>query len=321
METRAHYVAVGAFVLIVIFAAFATVLWLGRIEFRQELKPYYIFFKGSVAGLSRGSAVQYNGIPVGRVAEVRVDKENVAQIQVTVEVDSNLVEIKTDARAFLDTNILSGVSTIQIRGGTQQAGILEPEPRHRYPVIKAGQSELEAVKASLPELVGDLKQASHSLNALLDERNRQAVADSLQNIRTLTAALADHSQEVGAILDNANAALGNANAAVVELHSLLHNVDQSYTVRGGLKDQLSQTLKDYDRVAGNLTDTAHQLQLTIGDLRPGLRNFVQTTLPGVDDFVNDAQLLAGNLNQFVVQLQRDPTRLLFGDRRQGYQPR
>ena len=83
-------------------------------------------------------------------------------------------------------------------------------------------------------------------------------------------------------------------------------------MRGGLKDQLSQTLKDYDRVAGNLTDTAHQLQLTIGDLRPGLRNFVQTTLPGVDDFVNDAQLLAGNLNQFVVQLQRDPTRLLFG---------
>ncbi len=30
METRAHYVAVGAFVLIVVFAAFAAVLWLGR---------------------------------------------------------------------------------------------------------------------------------------------------------------------------------------------------------------------------------------------------------------------------------------------------
>ncbi len=152
------------------------------------------------------------------------------------------------------------------------------------------------------------------MNALLDERNRQAVADSLQNIRTMTAALADHSQDVGALLDNAN-------DAAVELKTLLHNVDQSYAVRGGLKDQLSQTLKDYDRVAGNLTDTAHQLQLTIGDVRPGLRNFAQTTLPGVDDLVNDVQVLAGNLNQFVVQLQRDPTRLLFGDRRQGYQPR
>jgi len=80
-------------------------------------------------------------------------------------------------------------------------------------------------------------------------------------------------------------------------------------------------LKDYDRVAANLTDTAHQLQLMIAESRPGVRNFVQTTLPGVDDLVNDAQRLAGSLNQYVGQLQRDPTRLLFGDRRQGYQPR
>jgi phospholipid/cholesterol/gamma-HCH transport system substrate-binding protein len=314
METRAHYVAVGAFVLVAIFAAFVAVLWFGRLEFRQELKPYYIFFKGSVAGLSRGSAVQYNGIPVGRVTDIRVDKDNVAQIQVTIEIDSNLVEIKTDARAFLDTNILSGVSTIQIRGGTQQASVLEPEPKHRYPVIQAGQSEFEAVKASLPELLGDLKQASHNLNSLLDDRNRQAVADSLQNLRTITAAVADHSQDVGVILDNTN-------AAAVELKSLLHNFDQSYTARGGLKDQLSQTLKDYDRVAANLSDTAHQLQLVIAENRSGLHNFVQTTLPGVDDLVIDTQRLAANLNQFVVQLQRDPTRLLFGDRRQGYQPR
>ncbi len=55
--------------------------------------------------------------------------------------------------------------------------------------------------------------------------------------------------------------------------------------------------------------------------RPGIRTFTQQTLPGVDDFVSDAQQLATNLNRLAEQLQRDPTRLLFGDRRQGYQPR
>lgn len=314
METRAHYVAVGAFVLGVILAAFVAVLWLGRIEFRQELKPYYIFFQGSVAGLSRGSAVQYNGIPVGRARDIRVDKDNVAQIQVMVEIDSNLVEIKTDARAFLETNILSGVATIQIRGGTQGAGLLEAVPPHRYPVIKTGQTELEAVKATLPELLGELKQASHNLNELLDDRNRRAFADSLQNIRSVTGALAERSRDFGAVLENAN-------AAMVQLRSALANIDQSYTARGGLKDQLSQTLRNYDRVAANLTETTRQLQQLIVENRPGLRNFVQTTLPGIDDLVNDTQQLAGNLNRFVTQLQRDPTRVLFGDRRQGYQPR
>jgi len=122
METRAHYVAVGTFVLAVIFLAFVAVLWLGRAEFGQRAKQYYIFFRGSVAGLNKGSQVQYNGIPVGRVAAIRVDPGNLEQIEVTVEIDTSIVEIKSDARAFLDANILNGIATIQIRGGTREAG-------------------------------------------------------------------------------------------------------------------------------------------------------------------------------------------------------
>jgi phospholipid/cholesterol/gamma-HCH transport system substrate-binding protein len=166
----------------------------------------------------------------------------------------------------------------------------------------------------LPELLSNLKKASENLNSLLDDRNRQAVAETLQNFRTISGALADHSEDVGAILEHAD-------ASIVELKSLIHTIGQSYTMHGGLKDQVSQTLKDYDRVATNLTDTIRQLQLILTENRPGVRDFVETTLPAVGDLVDDAQRLAQNVNQFVVQLQRDPTRLLFGDRRQGYQPR
>ena len=87
----------------------------------------------------------------------------------------------------------------------------------------------------------------------------------------MTAALAEHSQDVVAILDNAN-------PAMVELKSLLQHVDQSYSGRGGLKDQVSQTLKDSDKLAAKLTDTSRQLQLMIGEARPGIRNFSQQTL-------------------------------------------
>src|SRR5258708_34579076 len=119
METRAHYVAVGTFVLVVIFLGFVAVLWLGRNEFSQQAKRYYIFFRGSVMGLNKGSQVQYNGIPVGRVIDIRVDPHNLAQIQVTVEIDTSIVNIKSDAEAFLETNILNGIATVHIRGGTQ----------------------------------------------------------------------------------------------------------------------------------------------------------------------------------------------------------
>jgi phospholipid/cholesterol/gamma-HCH transport system substrate-binding protein len=313
METRAHYVAVGTFVLSVIFLAFVAVLWLGHAEFGQRAKQYYIFFRGSVAGLNKGSQVQYNGIPVGRVVAIRVDPGNLEQIEVTVEIDTSIVDIKSDARAYLDANILNGIATIQIRGGTREASDLIPEPGHRYPVIKAGRSELEEVKASLPELLADVREAAHSLNALLNENNRQAVSDTLQNIRTITGAFVEPSKEVSDVVDNAN-------NAVVELKSFFRDVDQSYTEKGGLKDQLSQTLADADRLAKNLNDAGRQLQQVIQENRPGIRNFTQSTLTQLSDLVTDLQRFVAGATRFVSEMERNPTGLLFGERREGYRP-
>ncbi len=313
METRAHFVAVGTFVLAVIFLAFVAVLWLGRAEFGQRAKQYYIFFRGSVAGLNKGSQVQYNGIPVGRVVAIRVDPGNLEQIEVTVEIDTSIVDIKSDARAFLDANILNGIATIQIRGGTREASDLLPEPGHRYPVIKAGRSELEEVKASLPELVADLREAAHSLNTLLNENNRQAVSDTLENIRTITGALVEPSKEVSEVVDNANKALA-------DLRSFFRDVDQSYTEKGGLKDQLSQTLGDADRLAKNLNDAGRQLQQLIQENRPGIRNFTQSTLTQIGDVVTDLQRFVTGITRFVSEIERNPPKLLFGDRREGYRP-
>jgi phospholipid/cholesterol/gamma-HCH transport system substrate-binding protein len=313
METRANYVAVGAFVLAIIFLAFVAVLWLGSSEYGEQAKRYYIFFRGSVAGLNKGSQVQYNGIPVGRVADIRVDPDNLEQIQVTVEINTRIVDIKSDARAFLDASILNNIATIQIRGGTQEASDLVAEPPHRYPVIKAGRSELEEVKASLPELLADLKETTHSLNLLLDENNRQAVADTLQNLRTITGAFVGPAKAVSDVVDNAD-------KAVIELKSFFHSVDQSYTERGGLKDQLSQTLTDADRLAKNLGETGRQLQQVIAENRPGLRNFTQNTMSQVSDLVSDLQRFTAGLTRFVSEVERNPTRLLFGERREGYRP-
>ena len=313
METRAHYVAVGAFVLAVIFLAFVAVLWLGRAEFAQETKRYYIYFRGSVAGLSKGSQVQYNGIPVGRVIDIRVDPTNLEQIQVTVEIDTSIVNIKSDAQAFLEANILNGIATVQIRGGTREASDLVPRPGHKYAVITAGRSELEEVKASLPELVADLKAAAHRLNDLLDENNRRAVSDTLQNVRSITGALVEPSREVGEVVNNAN-------KAVVELRSLFHNLEQSYVEKGGLKDQLSQTLGDADRLAKNLTDASRQLQVLIQENRPGIRDFTHNTLNQVGDLVTDLQRFVASVTRFASEIERNPGKLLFGDRREGYRP-
>jgi phospholipid/cholesterol/gamma-HCH transport system substrate-binding protein len=313
METRAHYVAVGAFVLAVIVFGFVAVLSLGRVEFAQALSRYYIFFKGSVTGLSNGSLVQYNGITVGRVVDVRVDPDDLEQIQVTVEIDKNRVPIKTDARAFVDTNLLSGVATIQIRGGTREAKDLEPEPGHRYPVIEAGSSAFQRVAETGQQLLDRLTVAVDNLNDLLNDQNRKAISDSLQNVRTITEAFVAPSKEVSELV-------GNANSSVLEMTKLLDHIDQGFAGKGGLKDEASQAFTDFDRLAKNLVDTNRQLQQVLQENRPGLHEFTQATLTQVSDLVSDMQRFIAGLSRFVASVERDPARLLFGERREGYRP-
>ena len=302
METRAHYVAVGVFVLVLIAVGFGGVLWIARTQLTTQYAVYDVYFRGPVSGLREGAVVEYNGVPSGRVKEIRIDPSNVEQIRVTVEVENNVV-IKQDAAANLETNLLSGVSYVQIAGGTQDAPVLTAETGSRYPVIRARRSRLASVTARLPQILGKVDEAVDHLNDLLGEDNRKAISVILANLRTLSDDLATDTKP-----------------ALTAMTTLLNNLDRSYSEPGGLREGLSSGIGNFDKLARNLGDTNHQLQAALQDARPGLRNFSQRTLTDVSELVGEARQLIAGLGRLVAGLDRDPSRVLFGDRRKGYQP-
>src|SRR5258708_12069733 len=88
METRAHYIVVGAFVVVMLLGAFISVLWLTGAQFQREGAIYDIYFRGSVSGLTESAPVRYKGVLIGRVISIRLDPENVERIRVRIEVDA-----------------------------------------------------------------------------------------------------------------------------------------------------------------------------------------------------------------------------------------
>jgi phospholipid/cholesterol/gamma-HCH transport system substrate-binding protein len=302
METRAHYVAVGVFVLVLIAVGFGGVLWIARTQLTTQYAVYDVYFRGPVSGLREGAVVEYNGVPSGRVKEIRIDPSNVEQIRVTVEVENNVV-IKQDAAANLETNILSGVSYVQIAGGTQDSPVLTAEAGSRYPVIRSRRSRLASVTARLPQILAKVDEAVDHLNDLLGEDNRKAISVLLANLRTVSDDLATDTKP-----------------ALTAMTSLLNNLDRSYSEPGGLREGLSSGIGNFDKLARNLGDTNHQLQAALQDARPGLRNFSQRTLTDVSELVGEARQLIAGLGRLIAGLDRDPSRVLFGDRRKGYQP-
>ena len=313
METRAHYVAVGAFVLAMVALAFIAVVWVGRSELTTEHATYLINFRGPVSGLRVGAPVEYSGVPVGKVTDIRIDRDNADSIRVTVELDAN-VPIHEDAAALLESNILSGVSYIQIAGGSQDKPLLMPKPGERYAVIRPRRSGFGKVVAGAPQLVEKASETLERVNQLLSDKNLQAFDQSLDSLRSFTGGLADRSKDLAELSTSANEAARG-------LTRLIDHIDQSYSGDDGLGNKLSGAITDFDKVAKNLSDTNKQLQGALVDVRPGLRSFSQQTLGDIGSMVAEARQLLSGLSRLAAEIERDPSQVLFGDRREGYRPR
>ena len=75
MEIRASYVLVGVVVLAILVGIAAFSVWLVKADGDRQVALYEIAFAGSVSGLQKDGQVRYRGIPVGRVANIRIDPE------------------------------------------------------------------------------------------------------------------------------------------------------------------------------------------------------------------------------------------------------
>lgn len=316
METRANYLAVGAFVLVMLVGVVVAVLWLARVQFSREFSNYDIFFEGSVSGLSRGGAVLYNGIQIGRVVEIRINPQNLQQVRVTIEVDQTAL-IRSDAVASLQVQGLTGVAVIEISGGSPSAPPLTRKDGERYPVIASRLSPLQQFVTGAPETLARISELATSMTKLVDDKNRQAIADTLENVRRITAAAAGKTGDIESTLSEAasatrelRATIANANKTLVDIRGLFANGGDAH-----------DALRSIEQTSRKLDQLTSHLDSLVQEQRPALREFSQTGLNQATQLLIDARTLVAGLNRVVDEIQRDPSRFLFGDRREGYQPR
>ena len=293
METKANYVAVGAFVLICAVGLVVTLLWLAGAQYSQEYDYYQTIFKGSVSGLGKGTMTRYNGIEVGRVTDLTFDPNDPQSVIVTLQVTPGL-NIRRDSTASIASQGLTGGSYVE--GGTKNSPLLAAREGQRYPIIPSKISSLALLEQSAPEVVAKLNVAATRINDLLKDDNRKAVASLLHNLDVLTTTIASRSGDIDQSLRNANQAMARLEDASRRFGPSMDKLDSTM-------DQANATLKKYGTVADSADafikgEALSQVGILVGDLRR----------------------LTSNLTQLSEQINRQPTKLLFGDRRKGYAP-
>jgi phospholipid/cholesterol/gamma-HCH transport system substrate-binding protein len=189
METRAHYIMVGSFVIAMLGALVIFILWMSKLDFDNKFKIYEIYFEGSVTGLRINEDVRYHGIPIGNVKQIKVDKKNINRVRVRVSIKEPAL-IRQDTMASIEAQGLTGYTYIQIQGGTETSPILLAKKGERYPVIHSQPSRIEMLFNNAPMILANISQLSEKLNLLLNPENRAHVQGILQNIHKVSDNLA-----------------------------------------------------------------------------------------------------------------------------------
>ncbi|GAB4393292.1 MAG: MlaD family protein [Kiloniellaceae bacterium] len=340
METRANYIMVGFFVLLLAFGLLGFVLWLAKFQFEEEFARYDIVFESTVTGLREGSAVRYSGVRVGEVISVDLDPDRPTAIRVTIEVQKR-TPVRADSLATLELEGLTGGRYVQLSGGSPTARPLEPPPGRKVAEIPAGASSFEQVLEGAPEMLENVNILLLRAQALLNERNLANFEQLIANLTAVTGAVAENRDNIDQLITDAALTMENLRDATGSLEDMAASLDDNVSrlteradttmlafedMAGSIDREVTLTSKDarsliasLQETAKNLSGATNELEAMIAENREPIRDFSNSGLYELTNLLTEARDLIVVLNRVTTEVQRDPARFIFGDQQQGYE--
>jgi len=259
----------------------------------RERDRYYINFDDSVGGLASGDVVKYQGITIGRVEHTSISPERLGTVVVEISVDRKKVPnvIRSDTRARLYTQGLTGLKYVELVAGTSTAEVLPPGG-----TIQTGETFLsnideraQVLTEKIERLIDNLTQLSGAdnraqLNSMLSSGgslmsstdavlldNREHIDATLANLAALTASLAASASSLEAVMDSVHHMVAGA-----RMQQTLDDLQvATHQARLQLEGPLPQLLTNLNRMAGNIDTTVTHIDRTVLQSRKNILDAMQ----------------------------------------------
>jgi len=115
---------VGLFVVGASVVLIGALLWLAGANVFRPVDRYEVVFDHSVSGLTPGASVEYQGVIIGRVQDIRLTDEIPPRVSVAIDIEPGTA-IQRDTTAELLGSLVTGIKWIALAGGSEGAGALE----------------------------------------------------------------------------------------------------------------------------------------------------------------------------------------------------
>lgn len=293
-----NYALVGAFVLILGAALVALFLWLASGgAFQKSFNTYLAIVDESVAGLNRNAAVKYNGVDVGTVQDIRLDRENPERVRLLFSIEEG-TPIKEDTVAVLKTQGLTGIAYVELSGGSRGAPPLVARSGDDYPVIQTKPSLSARLENVLTTVLAKLDSTSNNINSILSEDNRKAFQSALADIAGVARTISARKGTLDAVVSDAGRTLANASRASEQIAPLI--------------DRIGRSAEAMEKMGNAVATTSTTAGKTVNSVGSDVKRLTAETLPQIERLLGELSTLATSLRRLTDQTERDPRGLLFG---------
>jgi phospholipid/cholesterol/gamma-HCH transport system substrate-binding protein len=306
MDRDANYVAVGAFVLLVIAMAVVFVFWYTDQQDKRTYQRYEIYFEGSVSGLTEGGAVRYLGVNVGEVKRMTIDLAHRNRVLVIVDIDATA---PLDNRT-LATLVLQGVTGLLFIDLQQDPNAATAGPLAqgtRYPVIRSTPSDLDVLLKNLPGLATRMVESVDRFNRLLSDSNINSIKKTLEN-----ASLA--SERLPATVRGMEDMAADMRSAAHEVRSAAADLE---SVTAGSGPDIKAAVANFRVISDHLAVTSQRLDQFIADNGPGISSFTNHSLPELERLLRDAGAAARDIRDLSRSLKENPSQLIYEPNNRG----
>jgi phospholipid/cholesterol/gamma-HCH transport system substrate-binding protein len=279
METRAHHILIGSFAILAFLLGLGFVLWLSKTSADREFGYYDVVFTEAVTGLSKGGLVQYNGIKVGEVTQLKLAPDDPRKVVARIRLDGD-TPVKVDTDAKLGLLGVTGTAFIQLSGGSPTSKRLLPTEAQPVPVIHATESALSKLMSSGEDIVTSVNQSLLRIGQLLSQENVEHVSSTLEHFDQIASTIAEQRGDMAKALAQLADASGELKSTLSTLHTMATTTNEliNTDVRKVMQST-DKAIASIERVAGSADRMLEQNQAAIANFSDqGLRQVGPTLL-------------------------------------------
>jgi phospholipid/cholesterol/gamma-HCH transport system substrate-binding protein len=300
MERNANYALVGAVTLALFMGLVVFVVWLAKLQFNQEYDLYDVLFVGPVRGLSEGGEAHFNGIKVGEVTKIALDKSDPNRVIARIRVTSD-VPIKTDSYATLEPQGITGVNYVQITAGSPAKPLLKETVKGgQVPVIRSQRSALSDLLEGGGTVLTRTIEALDRVNRVLSDDNIKTFSASLDDVQAVTSEL----RERKAIIADAQKALQTIDGTAQSI------TDLSNSAKDVVNGDGRRSIKQLADAAEEIKAAAKDARGMISKLDGPTSDFATTGLPQLSQAIVTLQSAAESLDRLVGEVEQNPRGLV-----------